>query len=176
MKTRNDFVSNSSSCSFVIQNPGEIKFDNNLVMIFANANYLHFIDVSFWNMHKVKGVKSVKSFDKFKNDVIKVFGAKANVSFEHRDCDSVPPEEVYVEIDTDNFWKNYNAKKQNMLEKLIANSYAIHMNFGEDCEGGIERATQAATLLDYAYDADIESDDSHFDYSPVENLITKDDE
>ena len=50
------------------------------------------------------------------------------------------------------------------------------MNFGEDCEGGIERATHAATLLDYAYDADIESDDVHFDYSPVENLIAKDDE
>ena len=174
MKTRSDFVSNSSSSSFVVLNPRDLKFDVNLL---ASANYVHFIDIDFGKMHKVGKTakfapgKTVKAFDKFKADVSKAFGTKARVGYERRDSTSSPPEEVYVELETDNFWKSYNAKKRSMIEKLIANADAIHLNFGEDYDGGIERATQVATLLDYAYNAEIESDDcDHFNYYPVEDL------
>lgn len=171
MKTRRDFVSNSSSCSFVILNPSDIKFDGNLVNLLASANYMHFIDVNFSCLSKIRFAgRTIAAYDKFEKEVKNAFGTKANVGFEHRDCDEVPPEEVYVELDTDNFFEKYGAKKRNVLEKLIANADAIHLNFGEDCEGGIERATQIATLLEYMYGAAVESDSDHFDYSSVDDL------
>jgi len=171
MKTRNDFVSNSSSCSFVIVNPEELKLDSGLVNILMSANYLHFIDIAYWKTRKVNGGRTVKAYDKFKDTVSAMFGTKAHVSFEHRDCDEVPPEEAYVELETDNFFKNYTAKKRDMLEKLLACSSMVHLNFGENIEGGESRAMQAATLLDYIYGAEISSDDSeHFEYSPVADL------
>lgn len=169
MKTRHDFVSNSSSCSFVIENPGDLSFDSNLVRLIMNANYLHFVDVNYGNFRKTKYGNTVKAFDKFEDDIRTAFGTKANVGFEHRDCDEVPPEEVYVELDTDNFYRNYSAKKRDLLEKLIANSSHIYVDFGEDCDGGVERATQAATLLDYIYKAEISAEDN-FEYSPVDDL------
>lgn len=171
MKKREDFVSNSSSSSFVIDMPSALELDDDFVRILVSANYVHFINVAYWNMRKAKGYKTVKAYDKFKDEVKKAFGTKASVDYENRDCDEVPPEKVYVEFDTDNFYRNYTAKKRNLLERLIANSDTVYLDFGDDYEGGAERATQAATLLDYIYGATIISDDSeHFDYTPVEDL------
>ena len=160
MKKRTDFVSNSSSSSFVINNPYQLKDDGKLLLLLGHAHYLHFVDVDYGD--------GIGDFRKFKAALTKAFASKVSVDFERQDTEDSPPEGVYVELEYD-FYKRITDKKRNVLLDLLKRSNAVYLNFGMDYEGGSIAATQIATMLDYLYDADIQADD-HFEYTPLSEL------
>lgn len=162
MKTRSDFVSNSSSCSFVICNPYAIadKDDGSLIGLLSNSAYLHIIDIDYGN--------KLSAFKKLKDKAAKLFGSKVKIDFEHQDSDESPPTGVYAEVN-DGFYKFPTKAKRDFLLSLISKAGSLYVSFGEDIEDNLMNATQIATLLDYLYGAEIDSED-HFYYTPVKDL------
>jgi hypothetical protein len=149
MKIRSDYVSNSSSSSFIIENPGVIKGKKDALQLLGNAQYVSF-----------NGVNCKKDFGEFEKKLQGTFGEK--VEIEAYDG----PEDVYVSIDPDD-WTTED-KAIPVIGELIDRCKSMCLNFG-DCYDDGGKATQVATLLDYLYGVEICPED-HFDYDPVTKL------
>ena len=150
MKIRSDYVSNSSSSSFIIENPGAIKGKKDALQLLCNAHYVSF-----------SGVNCKKDFGDFEKKLKDTFGEKV-IEIEAYDG----PEDVYVSIDSDKWTTADDALP--VIDELIDRCQSMSVNFG-DCYDDGGKATQVATLLDYLYGVDIGPED-HFDYDPVTKL------
>ena len=158
MKIRTDYVSNSSSSSFIIENPKHIskQLNKDMIPLLFQCQYVYF-----------NGIKRKKDIEDFKARVMKTF---PNSEIEDDGGD------IYITLNTDDTDDlNWNEDEIGVLSELFNRCNETTMSFGDYYDDGC-KAMQIATLLDYIYGAEICGED-HFDYDPVRKLgISRKDE
>ena len=159
MKIRQDYVSNSSSSSFVVENPSCLGSKDSLHLI-SQAKFVVFADVDVG-----EDVNSYKEWRrKTESELV------GNIEIElYEDSGDEIPEDVCVTL-SNGFYEGDNTSKArtDAICDLIRRCRGIYLNFGDSFDCGI-KPVQVATLLDYIFGAKIHAED-HFEYDPVSSL------
>ena len=153
MKIRSDYVSNSSSSSFIID------FSDKGACIDETFMSL----VKHLNGIRVGGTcKTIKQFKELKE--------KADTLFDHRIDDWSDEDDLYLSFSiSTEYIKGENATEQIDFIKhvLQLKNGQMYVDAGDDYGSELTRATQIATILETKYKQIEISGDDHFDYDTI---------
>ena len=154
MKIRTDYVSNSSSSSFIVTfHDGGKCIDEKFMEILKRCNTIG-----------VRGnCKDRAQYDEFKKRVVAEFGEKClGTSW---DEDDEP--DIHIYVGADNI-KPDNEKQIEIIKDILAlKNPCFYSGCGDDFGEDLVNAIQTATVLEFKYkDIEIEGDD-HLDYSSI---------
>lgn len=149
MKVRSDFVSNSSSTSFIIQlNMAETErpnLDERFIKLICRCKYIYFYSGN----------------SAYSNDLID----KMKESFGN--C--VETDENSIELDVEKL-NQWNKGSVAVMLEILANSDHVTCSYGcDDCGEYVGEATQVCTVLELLYGI-VAVGDGHFDYSSIKRL------
>ena len=157
MKTRNDFVSNSSSCSFIIS------FNNETVSI--DAAFMKILKLAAKSIDIYIKAKDKSIFEKIKNIAESVF--KDGVDINELDNDEMS---IYIKYDKIKPNNKQHIDALNSILEYCDRDNAMYVNCGDSYGDDLSYAVQAATLLEYKYDSVVITADDHFDYPSIKGL------
>lgn len=154
MKIRSDYVSNSSSSSFIINFNDKGKcIDKKFMEILKRCNTI-----------SVRGnCKDKAQYDEFKGRIIAEFGKKC---LDEGWCDDDEPD-ICIYTDKKNI-KPDNEKQIEIIRDILAlRNPCFDCGCGDDFGEDLANAIQTATVLEFKYkDIEIEGDD-HLDYCSI---------
>jgi len=152
MKIRPDFVSNSSSCSFIIRFDDNGKsFDSNFFKILKLSAETINLKVSYQSENELASlVKSTT--EAFKNAV------KVDKGFDDNEVDF---NFKASKIDADD------KCQVSVFRKLLKNCTSFYVSCGEDFGSDLVDAVKTAVLLESKYKAVSIDGDDHFDYTSI---------
>ena len=147
MKVRTDFVSNSSSTSFIIStdNLGISKLDTKFFKLLSRCECLYFFAKE----------------DGFSKELVE----EAKVHFGKR----LEFDENCIELDLNSI-KLADKDAMSVVKKLLAEAESVTCSYGcDDCGEYVGEATQVCTILELLYGIVPEGDD-HFYYDSIKRL------
>ena len=155
MKTRNDFVSNSSSCSFVIQfNDDGASFDSNFLKILKQSAQSIVMTIESDNADEIADMA----------ENAKAIYGKAVTVEEYEDNQYVL-DFIAEKLNPDN------STEIDVFKMLLRYCTQFYVNCGEDFGSDLVRAVQTATVLELKYkDIEIQEDD-HLEYETIRGTV-----
>ena len=151
MKTRNDYVSNSSSCSFIIN------FDDNGACI--DKGFMMFLKQL--KSFSVSGqCKNREQFEEIQSHAVNAFGSGSDTSSDNDFYISIDVNRDELDID--------NAAQTEAIKEIIAlEDSSFYCYGGYDDFDIMVKTTQIATLLESRYKQISIQGDDHFEYDSI---------
>lgn len=161
MKIRNDFVSNSSSCSFILEfKPGFdfSKIDDKFFKLCSLAKYITFEDLN-----------KIYSVDEYKDKLNKLDKEKYKIDeVDLKYLDEYNNITIHFNFTSnENFIFDFDSKDVFMF--LLENCSSLYFYMGEDDYGIEAEVAQIATIFELLYNVKITGDD-HFTYNSIDKF------
>ena len=159
MKIRTDYISNSSSSSFIVTNPKCLIEKNDALVLFQKAEYISFtINVDDF------GEDELIKFKQFLNDLFE--NAVEFDSFNEEQCEIILNKSDGYRNEY-NWYDKLTKEKIKIINELLYKCDEVCLNFGDAyMDESNDKTNQVANLLDFMFGANIIGED-HFDYEPI---------